>query len=806
MSDHPKRTLPLAASITHLKREVRALRTAFDAGNADGRDRVAAHVEPLPARLAQAQALFVVAREYGFPSWPVLKRHVERRTRTVFADVEGVGPALADLLDDANVSVADTLESAFDSDSEVLVLYLDARRSDRLPPARVAALRARKLVVTGSGANWLCRMLDLEIGGGMVSEVQPIVGVDTGVLEGRRPVRTIEPLVRPPSPDSFTLRRDPRHVEWRAVPDELRVTGDAGFVEVIARLEREAASAVVARQANCVFAGVMAHPDGWSPDYRELFRRLVTGLAERELEDFQLAVVPRQVHPPGTVEFHLDASCGADAKDDRQFHFRFDLETVFTATLRHTGSNAAMLCFQGGPQQHCWTREDAEHGETLTIAVTLRQTVIDAMASRYWRLDVSNFDTAHGMSAELTVRYDALEGGDIRPLPSNASFEHFHWFAQRSGSGDPHARRSATARAFGFDDWKTLQGHVAWSEPWLPNDGAHVRDGNLLEALAKYDESFDIAEFVSPTPLGSGPRIGDWGLLQALEKHGGLLGFAQLMEVMSAQRPVAEDLRGAVETAFAHAAADMHAWVAVEHLLLVLLNDPVADDVLIKCGADTARLWNDLVAGLESLKKAPTACISRELFGVLYRAGFYSALGREGINTANVLVGMFAEPCLTRDLLQQQGVSRQDVIRYLAHGIPKSLPNSDHSSGVVSASVEAAIQASFARAERQGHEAFGVDHVLLALVNSPGVSEHPVSPAERHRIRNELDAFVANTPTWSGGPPRPTRALSRAMQQAVARSRQKGDGAADADSLIRAIATENGTRAAAVLAHGDTGE
>lgn len=126
MSDHPKRTLPLAASITHLKREAKALRLAFVAGDVDGRERVAVHIEPLPARLAQAQALFVVAREYGFPSWPLLKRHVERRTRTVFADVESVGRALADLLDDANVSVADTLESALDSDSEVLVLYLDA--------------------------------------------------------------------------------------------------------------------------------------------------------------------------------------------------------------------------------------------------------------------------------------------------------------------------------------------------------------------------------------------------------------------------------------------------------------------------------------------------------------------------------------------------------------------------------------------------------------------------------------------------------------------------------------------------------
>ena len=403
------------------------------------------------------------------------------------------------------------------------------------------------------------------------------------------------------------------------------------------------------------------------------------------------------------------------------------------------------------------------------------------------------------------MRYDALEGGDIRPLPSNASFEHFHWFAERPGSDDPPARRSATARTFGFDDWKTLQDHVAWSETWLPKGGAHIRDRNLLEALAHYGDSFDIAEFVLPTPLPNGARIDDEGLLRALKKHGQSLGLAQLMEVISKQAPVAEDLRAAVATAFARATADAHASVDVEHLLLALLDDAGAVDVLTKCGADAAWLRNDLLAGLESAKKGPTPCISRELFGVLCRAGFYSALGREGINAANVLVGVFAESCLSRGVLQQQGVSRRDVIRYLAHGIPKSLPSSDHSAGVVSAPVETVLHAAFARAEQQRHEAFGVDHVLLALVNTPDVAEQLVSPAERHRIRNELDTFVANTPMCSSGPPRPTRALSRAMQQAYARSRRKGDGSVDADSLVRAIATENGTRAAAVLAHGDPG-
>lgn len=766
MSDHPKRTLPLAASITHLKHEAKALRAAFDAGDADARDRVTAQVDPGPARLAQTQALFVVAREYGFPSWPVLKRHVERRTRTVFADVEGVGPALADLLGDANVTIAETLESSFDSDSEVLVLYLDVRRSDRLSADRVASLRGRKLVVTGDGANWLCRELDLEIGGGMLIWTQPLLVADTGLLAGERGDYSIEPLERPPSRESYLLRQDRRGLEWRPIHDELRLRGDTGFVEVIAQLEQKDASAVVARQANCVFAGVMAPPDDWSAPYREFFRLLVTGLAERELEDFKLAVVPRQVHPPGTVRFDLDALRGADADHARKFYFQFDRDTVLTATLRHRGSDAAMLCFQGGRQQHYWTREDAEHGETLTIAVTLRRAPIDAMAGQYWTLDVSNFDRERALSAELTVRYDALEGGAVRPLPSNASFEHFHWFAERMESGDPNGRRAATALAFGFDDWKTLQDHVAWSEPQLPHDGAHMRDGYLLEAQTKYGESF---------------------------------GLAELMEDMSARAKFSGDLRRALESAFATASTGKHGSVLAEHLLLALLDNPVTDDVLVKCGADTHKLRHDLLTWLESAPQGEKARVSRELFGVLYRAGFYSALGREGSNTANVLVGIFAERCVARGLLERQGMRRSDMIRYLAHGIPKSAPGSDHSSGVLSAQVEIAVHTAYARAEEQRHESFGVEHMLLALID---LAESPVqrlAAAERDEIRDNLDAFVATTPKVSVGAPRPTRALNRAMQQAVARSRRSGVEAVAADSVVRAIAKEDGTFAADLL-------
>ena len=127
----------------------------------------------------------------------IVDTNSERRTRTVFADVDGAGSALAELLADADVRIADTLESAFDSDSEVLVLYLGVRRSNRLSAETVAALRARKLIVTGDGADWLCRELDLEIGGGMMSWVEPLEVLVNDLFRREEPERAIEPLSNP---------------------------------------------------------------------------------------------------------------------------------------------------------------------------------------------------------------------------------------------------------------------------------------------------------------------------------------------------------------------------------------------------------------------------------------------------------------------------------------------------------------------------------------------------------------------------------------------------------------------------------
>ncbi|MCY4014152.1 MAG: hypothetical protein OXG82_15730 [Gammaproteobacteria bacterium] len=692
-------------------------------------------------------------------------RDRQKLTRVVFADTDGTGAALAEILGGANVTVAETLEEALASDAEVLVLSVDERQEFGLSPVQIKDLKARKLLFTGANAVGLGRALDLDVGGGMVVPVQPINVLQAALRQlGERAGELIEPLAQRPAPRSFLLRLDSRHLAWRHVRDEVRFVDGNGFIEVLAAMPSEERRAVLTRQANSVFAGVVAPPDDWSTDYRALFRRVVDWLAAREIEEFRIAEVPRQVHPPGTVRFDLAANDAEDADITREFHFIFDRPTVLTVMLRPTGSDAAMLLFRGGPKGHAFTREDTEDGEPLTISVTLRQRMIDAMDGRYWVLMVTNFDRVNGMSAELTVCYDALDGGAIQPLPSDASFEQLHWHAERLETGNAQKRRRETARSFGFDDWQTLIRHVAWSEVKPPKDGARMRDIYFAQAQAKHGESF---------------------------------GLAELSEFNAPLLEVQDDLRRAVEGAFAIAETRGHAAVGVEHLLLALLDEPLAADALTKCGADLAALRRGLLASLESAPAGDTPATSREFFGVLARSDLYRALGREGANAGSALVGMFAEVCQAKVLLEGQGLRRQNVIRYLAHGIPKLPPTRARTTGVLAAALEGVLHAAYYRAVAEHHEAFGVDHLLLGVAGLLTADEVGSEP-DLKRLRGELDAFVATTPRRTGDPT-PTRALSRAMQQAVARARRKGDGQVDVESLLRAIATETKTFAADVV-------
>ena len=225
------------------------------------------------------------------------------------------------------------------------------------------------------------------------------------------------------------------------------------------------------RQANFVYAGVWAHPDEWSVEYRELMRRVALALAQTPVVDLKPLVVERQIHPPGAVRFDLERITNHESVYSRFFHFRFDRPTVFTATLEHSGSNAMMLLFFGGKSRLHWTRVDTEDGKTLTITANISAASIRAVRHRYWTLDVTNFDSENGASAKLTVRYGTADSeGPILALPGNAGFEHLNRHAQqlvrdaRDGNASAReriARHDASTESRSFESRRGSNGDGA---------------------------------------------------------------------------------------------------------------------------------------------------------------------------------------------------------------------------------------------------------------------------------------------------------------------------------------------------------
>lgn len=143
---------------------------------------------------------------------------------------------------------------------------------------------------------------------------------------------------------------------------------------------------------------------------------------------------------------------------------------------------------------------------------------------------------------------------------------------------------------------------------------------------------------------------------------------------------LSKDLESTLNDAFREAKSKRHEFMTVEHLLLALLDNAVALDVLQKIGADVERLRVDLgefissttpliPAGDADRETQPTLGFQR----VLQRAVFHvQSSGRKEVTGGNVLVAIFSEQeSQAVFFLKQQNVARIDVVNYIAHGISK---------------------------------------------------------------------------------------------------------------------------------------
>ena len=144
---------------------------------------------------------------------------------------------------------------------------------------------------------------------------------------------------------------------------------------------------------------------------------------------------------------------------------------------------------------------------------------------------------------------------------------------------------------------------------------------------------------------------------------------------------IAQELEVSLHMAFVDARASRHEFITVEHLLAALLDNATAVEVLKACAVNIAELRTQLknfindntpvVPGTDEVDTQPTLGFQR----VIQRAIMHvqsTSNGKKEVTGANVLVAIFGE----KDshavyFLQQQGVTRLDVVNFISHGVRK---------------------------------------------------------------------------------------------------------------------------------------
>ena len=146
---------------------------------------------------------------------------------------------------------------------------------------------------------------------------------------------------------------------------------------------------------------------------------------------------------------------------------------------------------------------------------------------------------------------------------------------------------------------------------------------------------------------------------------------------------IAQELEVSLHMAFVEARQKQHEFITVEHLLLAMLDNPSAAEVLKACGVDLEELRGVLadfisehtprLAAHSDADTQPTQGFQR----VIQRAILHvQSSGKKEVTGANVLVAIFGEKeSHAVYFLNQRGVTRLDVVNYISHGITKSPQN-----------------------------------------------------------------------------------------------------------------------------------
>jgi ATP-dependent Clp protease ATP-binding subunit ClpA len=142
---------------------------------------------------------------------------------------------------------------------------------------------------------------------------------------------------------------------------------------------------------------------------------------------------------------------------------------------------------------------------------------------------------------------------------------------------------------------------------------------------------------------------------------------------------ISKELEGTLNSALKEAKRRRHEYVALEHLLYALLQDKDASGAIVNCGGDIARLRKSLEEFFDTHIQTLPRGIEQEpqqtigFHRVLQRAVIHAqSAEKKEINGGNLLIAMFREPdSYAVYLLEEQGISRFDVVNFISHGVSK---------------------------------------------------------------------------------------------------------------------------------------
>jgi ATP-dependent Clp protease ATP-binding subunit ClpA len=140
-----------------------------------------------------------------------------------------------------------------------------------------------------------------------------------------------------------------------------------------------------------------------------------------------------------------------------------------------------------------------------------------------------------------------------------------------------------------------------------------------------------------------------------------------------------QELKDTLATAFNEALRRRHEFVTLEHVLYAMLDDPNGSKIIRACGGDLDALKGDLENFFEmNVQPLPEGIEQDPQQTLAFQRVFQRAVmhvqssGKSVMDTSNLLVAFFREhDSYAVYLLQKQGISRLDVVRYISHGIAK---------------------------------------------------------------------------------------------------------------------------------------